>query len=275
MGNNRKQIIGALENGLKKCSFVFAFWLEGADAMGTVDKYSDIDIWLDVQDGREVNVIKKVRGILSRLAPLDFVHEINHPDPKICQIFFHLKGSSEFLIIDVCVQSHSRDMLFTRGHKDEAVKVVFDKAGVVRFCDLDQAEFKRKLKLRIDELRKTFLFFQAWVMKGVRRNNFLEALSYYHSFVLAPLVELLRIYYEPTKREFGLKHVERDLPRSGLKSLEDLYKVNSTVDISVKTKAANQLFLKMLKKLKLEGGESSQKVGQLKLESSDGENAAG
>jgi len=252
MKTTREQIIKAFSNELKNNSFVFAFWLEGADAHNRVDEYSDMDVWLDVQDGHEEMVIEQIHSILSKIAPLDFEHEIDHPHPKIRQKFFHLKDTSEFLIIDVCVQSHSREFWYTNGHADEKVKIIFEKGKVIEFRNLDKIEFQNLQKKRIDELKKTFLFFQAWVKKGVNRDNFLEALKYYHSFILDPLVELLRLRYEPTKREFGLKHIERDLPKDILHTIEDLYKVNSTSEISTKSQKANELFFEVLKEVEKE-----------------------
>lgn len=248
----REQIIDALGNELKNNSFVFAFWLEGADAHNTVDEYSDIDVWLDVQDGHEEMVIEKVQSILSKISPLDFEHEINHPHPKIRQKFFHLKDTSEFLIVDTCVQSHSRKFWYTKEHADEKVRIIFEKEKVIEFRNLDKIEFQTLQKKRIAELKKTFLFFQAWVKKGVNRDNFLEALKYYHSFILDPLIEMLRLYYEPTKREFGLKHIERDVPNNILQTIEDLYKINSTSEISVKSQKANELFFEVLKEVEKE-----------------------
>jgi len=249
---NREQIIKKLADELKVDPFIFAFWLEGADALNTVDDYSDIDIWLDVQDGHESVVMEQIHAVLSQIAPLDFEHEVEHPHPKIRQNFFHLQGTSEFLIIDVCIQSHSREFWFTKGSKDEEAKIIFDKKGVVAFRDLDETKFRDGQKNRVEELKKTFPFFSAWVKKEVKRNNFLEAVSYYRPLVLDPLVELLRIRYEPTKREFGLKHIKRDLPHDVFLQLEDLYKVNSVSEINMNLDKANTLFFEVLKEVEKE-----------------------
>ena len=155
MSTDRNQIINKLEDELKNNSFVFAFWLEGADALNTVDEYSDMDVWLDVQDGHEGMAIEQVQSILSKIAPLDFEHEIDHPHPKIRQKFFHLKDTSEFLIIDVCVQSHSREFWYTNKNADEKVKIIFEKGKVIEFRNLDKIEFQNLQKKRIDELKKT------------------------------------------------------------------------------------------------------------------------
>jgi len=247
MKTMRSQIISALGRELKKDPAIFAFWLEGADAHNVVDEYSDMDVWLDVRDGYEKRTVKKIQAILSEISPIDFQHEINHPDPKIHQTFFHLRGTSEFLIIDVCVQSHSRKFFYTKGNVDEKVKIIFEKGRVIKFRKLNKLKLKAQTRKREAELEKTFLFFQAWVGKGIKRGDFLEALKYYHSFVLDPLVELLRIRHEPTKRDFGLKHIKRDLPKRLVERVEDLYKIGSAKDILLKTAKANRLFDETLK----------------------------
>jgi len=133
--------------------------------------------------------------------------------------------------------------------KDEKAKVIFDKQNVIETRKMDTAKFQLEQEKRIEELQKTFLFFQAWVKKGISRNSFLETLSYYHSFVLEPLTELIRIRYQPTKRHFGLKHIERDLPYEIIRELENLYVINSITEISFKSQQANILFFKVLKEV--------------------------
>lgn len=243
----RQQIIEALNIGLKNDPTVFAFWLEGADVHDRVDQYSDIDIWLDVKDTHESKILKKAETILSRLGKIDFAHEVEHPHPKIRQKFFHLKNTSEFLIIDVCIQSHSRVFWYTKEFKDEKAKIIFDKSNVVQYKSVDQKKFNKEISDRVQELEKTFIFFQAWVNKSINRENFLEALGSYHEKVLQPLVEILRIRYEPTKKDFYLNGISLDIPKKILKELEDLYKINSINDIKAKSQKANKLFFTIIK----------------------------
>jgi len=246
----RQQIINILGEELKNNSLVFALWLEGADAQGRKDQYSDIDIWIDVKDNSESKIFKRVETILSKLGKIDFVHEVEHPHPKIRQKFFHIKGTPEFLIIDVCIQSHSRVFWYTKGFQDEKVKIIFDKSNVIQFKPMNKIQFNKAISLRIQELEKTFLFFQTWINKSIKRDNFLEALNYYHEKVLQPLVEILRIKYEPTKKNFYLKHIVYDIPQKELKLLEDLYRINSTRDIKEKSKKARRIFYKVLTEIK-------------------------
>ena len=82
MSIKRAQIIKILSKELKNNSFVFAFWLEGSEGTNTVDKYSDLDFWLDVKDGEEKNIAKEFKKILSQIAPIDFEYEMPKPHPK-------------------------------------------------------------------------------------------------------------------------------------------------------------------------------------------------
>lgn len=238
----RANIIRTLKEGLKQNQSVFALWLEGSDAAGKVDEYSDIDFWMDVADGKEDEAFTAVESLLSQLAPIDFKYEKDHSHPKIRQAFFHLAGTSEFLIADVCIQSHSRVFWYTKGHPDHLVKMLFDKANVIEYREPNEKQFQREIKERTAELKKTFHFNQAWAKKALGRNDFLEAMGYYNTEILEPLVELIRIKYQPLKREFYLKHIQRDLPADIVKRLEPLFQVNSVEDIKKNLDLANQWF---------------------------------
>jgi predicted nucleotidyltransferase len=56
----RQEILAYLQAKLEPHPHVHALWLEGADARNKVDEYSDIDLWLDVEDGHEESVLLKL-----------------------------------------------------------------------------------------------------------------------------------------------------------------------------------------------------------------------
>ena len=60
----RETILSLLEEGLRNNPAVHALWLEGADGLGTTDEYSDLDIWLDVADGREEDILELCLSLL-------------------------------------------------------------------------------------------------------------------------------------------------------------------------------------------------------------------
>jgi len=243
----REKIVGIVRDGLKDNSAVLAMWLEGSAASGHADEYSDIDIWLDVEDSKEQMMLNKTKEILEKIGPLDYDYQRRkHPHPKITQRFFHIKGTSEFLLIDLNVQSHSRDFFFTKNKEGEDVQVIFEKGGSLKFQEFDEEEIKKEIDEKKPDLVKLFKLTHG-VDGEIARNNFLEALMYYHKFILEPLVDLLRIEHCPAKHGFYLKHIGRDLPEDIVARLEDLYKVNSVEELRQKLQKAKEWFDEIVK----------------------------
>jgi len=246
---SRNSIISCLKE-LEKDPKVYACWLEGADAHGRVDKYSDIDIWIDVEDNYVPKAFKKIEKLLENIGDIDYSFEKEHSHPKIRQKFYHLKGSSKFLIIDVCIEKHSRVFWYTSGYEDEKVSIIFDKTKVIKFKKLDKRKLKKDTEEKIKSLDRAGFgqlapnsFFQVWVEKEINRKHFLQSFAAYQKYILIPLVELIRLRYTPTKSGYHLSGISKDnIPVSITKRLEDLYKISSLEDIKKKMKKANKLY---------------------------------
>lgn len=240
----REQIIKAIEDGLKNNPSVFAFWLEGADASGLLDEYSDMDMWLDVEDGQENSIFQRVEEILKNLGELDFAYEQEQPYPQIRHKNFHIKGTPDSLLLDVCIQSHGREFEFTKGLRGEEVKIIFDRPGVIKFKEFDESQWKKMQEKRVHHLKHIFAQ-EARVTKMIKRGEFIDAFHFYYKFILQPLSELLRIRYDPQQQAF-LKYISKDLPKDIATILENLYKVNSLDEMTTKIETARNLFTKTL-----------------------------
>jgi len=230
MSIDRKLILNILSELLQSVVYVNALWLEGADSLNKVDEFSDIDLWIDVNDGFEDKSIKFVRQELLKIGPLDFEFETKHPHPKIRQIFFHLKDTPKYMIIDMCLQSHSRDFWFTKEMEGEEAVVLFDKKNVIRFLPLNKAEFNKKLEQRKEYLLKKYQIMKIDVEKELERNDYLGALNFYLPLTRV-FIDLLRIEHSPTKHEFGLKHSKRDFPENVQKILINVLSFNTVSDL--------------------------------------------
>lgn len=237
----RESIISTLTDALRNNPLVHALWLEGSDAHGLADEYSDIDLWLDVEDGSEEDVLRSIKDIAHTIGPIDYEYIGANPDPQIRQAFLHIEGTPEFWILDICIQSHSRQVALTRGFADEKITVLFDKSGVIRYADADWPALQEAQKRRAAELASALPRARTLLRKELCRGNFLEALHYYHEGLLRPLVELLRIRHQPTKQGFYLKHISRDLPGDVVALLEDLHAVSSLEEISMKSERASSI----------------------------------
>ncbi|MEZ4623000.1 MAG: nucleotidyltransferase domain-containing protein [Caldilineaceae bacterium] len=228
--SERAIVLQTIVGAVKPSPQVYAAWLEGSDAMGYADAYSDLDLWLDVADGAEDAVFALIRRTLLTLGELDIDYEREHPHPQIRQAFFHVAHMSPYLLVDLCIQAHSRDRRATSFIPDlDGVKVLFDKAQVVMFVEEKPWEDPQQ---QLVVIRQEFSIFQRWVEKCLHRGDFLEALAAYHHYTLEPLVTLLRLHYIPAKADYHLKHSRQDLPAAVVARLERLYGVSSLAEIA-------------------------------------------
>ena len=79
-----------MKSNLENDKAVFAFWLEGADSLNAVDKFSDIDFVLDVKDCEEERVFQKIESILSKIGNFDLNWEGPRPNSFLRHKVFHM-----------------------------------------------------------------------------------------------------------------------------------------------------------------------------------------
>jgi hypothetical protein len=159
----------------------------------------------------------------------------------------HIAVSSAYLLLDVCVQSHSRGSegaTFTEGDVAELPLILFDKAGVIRIVPPVPTVVAK-------EAEETALQFgeRARVIKYIRRAHYLEAHAYYEKYVCRPLVRLLRLVYTPRHSDYGLVHISSHLPHVVTAQLEILYQVSSISDIEDRLPLADELFIQAMNAL--------------------------
>lgn len=241
---DKNTITARLCGALEPLPYIHAFWLEGADAAGMADEYSDIDYWVDVDDEMEAQAISAVENALSGLADIDFFYVFDHPHPKIRQRIYHLKGTGEFLMIDFCWQLHSRpqeEYGYYENAPVEAAKVLFDKDNVIRwqpmdlsgFADANAARFREACYRRTQHCR---------VVKYIRRGLYLEAYAHYNEYILEPLIDLLRILYTPAYSDYYLTHISRHIPAPERQKLEEFARISSLKDMEAKIPPAGKWF---------------------------------
>lgn len=245
-----QKIVDVLSKKLEQESYVHAAWLEGSMATKDADEHSDIDIWFDVDDDSVDETFAAVEKAIKTLGTIDNQFAQANPNEHIRSRVYHLAGTPATLQIDVDLQLHSRDFTFTRGVKDQDIIVLFDKDGTIKFQDLDEAKLKRENLAKLKDTESRYHGMRPAVARQIERGKYLEALVYYHRWVLEPLLEVSRIAYQPTKTEFGLKHVYKDLPSEVTDELESLFVLNSVEELPAKLQQADSLFEKVTKRAK-------------------------
>jgi predicted nucleotidyltransferase len=216
-----ENILEKLYAAFKQAPYVHAVWLEGSRVEGLADEYSDYDVWVDVDDEAEQTVIDLAETTLKTFSNLDVKFELPKSHPHLRHVTYHVEGTGKFEVIEVNTQKHSRNYQFVKGV--DKIQVIFDKDETIKYCE-------PKVDSGI-----------VWVERELMRKNYLEAYAAYEFWLLKPLVELARIKYAPSKQEYDLKHIARDLPQELVGAFTELYQNQSSGDIEKHITTARHL----------------------------------
>ena len=220
---NRDKIAKYLQNKLESRDDIYAFWIEGSLPQGHADEFSDIDLWLSVDDDKIFTIYSDIEQILAEIAPIDFRYVVKNKG-ELGHNVYHLQGMSNFLTIDVNTQGISRDphdTVLVRGIDD--AEIIFDKRNIIKFKDREPVNIDIEAKRK--KLQGFYTQMHPSLLKNVRRGKNLEALYYYH-IILRYATKFLRLKHGwHEKTDFDLKHIYRDIPESEVKNLERFYEV--------------------------------------------------
>ena len=232
----RDSIIRALTSELQPLPSVHAFWEAGAAAFNRIDEWSDIDLYIVVEDAVAVSeAFIIVEKTLTALSPIQIKHEVSWPPASgVFQKFYRLEGTSEFLLVDLAVMTLSAPDKFLGPQIHGDAVFLFNKKGSVRALPVDHEAFVRGLLERRRRLTERMELFGPFVPKEVHRGNWLEALEFYRGVVLQSLVEALRMQYGPVHYDFRVRYVYRELPPNVLRRLERLAFVKDPDELAAK-----------------------------------------
>jgi hypothetical protein len=223
--NERQHLLQALRAAVEPETAIEAAWLEGADAAGYADDGSDIDLWLDVRTGAEDAAFELIRSVLRTFGPVTLDDEFAHPDPLVRQRFLGSEGLPSLNFVDVCVQTHGRQAVFTLA---DPCFIWVDRAQVIQRSDTTTEV--QAVQKQLEQAKARSWRFML-VEKELRRGHLLEALNYYHVEVLQRLITALRLVHCPEKATHGFKHVHRDLPSGTVARLLKLSRAHTVADL--------------------------------------------
>ena len=246
----RKKIIEALVEALKPLDYVHAFYEGGAVAFDRVDEWSDLDLYLVVDDEKVNETFVVVEKTLKSLSPIK--QKIDLPQtawPGVSQAFYRLKDANDYLIIDLCVLKLSSLEKFLEPEIHGNVVFYFNKSGKVKPLPLDRDALVRRLNERMGQLQARFGMFNNFVQKEINRGHHLESIDLYHGLTLATLVEALRIKHNPIHYNFKMEYLHYELPSETIKKLEHLYFVKDEKDLQEKYREAIKWFNKTMQEI--------------------------
>jgi len=248
MEDLRTLMIQTLNNRLQQEPAVLAVWLEGADATGTVDEFSDIDLCCSVADGQLDAVRAVAQSSLETLGGLDLVSPLDSRNAIHSHTVFHIKDTPPYLLLDFVIFPTGHEVRFISGDEIEKPLVLFDRGNVIQYRMLDEEAIRKERLSRLKALRETVSQVSR-IDKYVKRGDFLEAYGYYQKWLFTPLVEILRLKYTPLHADYYIVHISRHLPEDVLKKLENLMQFTSIKELAEKSELAARLFKDTLSEL--------------------------
>jgi len=239
----RDDVIKALVNALKPLDYAHALYEGGAVAFNRVDEWSDVDLYLVVDDEKVDEAFPAVEKALEMLSPIKQKYEVKQlPWPGISQAFYKLENASEYLLIDFAVLKLNGSEKFLEPEIHGKPIFYFNKGGVVKAPTLNRDTLNRNLHERLVRLKDRFAMFNVFVQKEINRGNYLEASWLYHSLTLGSVVDALRIKYSPFHHDFKTRYIQYELPKEIVEKLEHLYFVKDEKDLETKYREATEWF---------------------------------
>jgi hypothetical protein len=232
-----EQIVASLENE----GYILAIWLEGSDGTQSTDSYSDIDVVCYTKEDYVDDAVNRLDDCMNRLGQVDIAYEQPYRPANNRYKVYHLESTPDSLLIDVTIQSESCPVTFLKEDKSVLPRVLVDKAGIVKYQDVDLATYRSQLRTQLEQAKGVFSQ-MGRAVKYTKRGLFLESLIYYHKYVLSPLVDVLRIINTPFQADCFLVHASRDFPAEVVHALERLYGVTTVQEIAERIALAGEMF---------------------------------
>lgn len=238
----RPALIAAVRGALEPRPFVHCLWEGGATCFARADQWSDVDLQCEVDDDQVAATFTAVEKALEAVAEISLCFFV--PEPAWhghSQRFYRFANAEPWLQLDFCVMKRGAAHKFNEPDIHGPAGVLFDRSGLFgkNVVRTDRAAFETRLRARLEALRVRFAMFQVLVEKETWRGNAIDALYFYHSLTLAPLVELLRIRHDPLRHNWGNRYLHHTLPRPEAERLQRLMYVATPAEIPAKrTEAA-------------------------------------
>ena len=237
----RRHVVEALTESLRETPFIHAMWEGGAAAGGTLDEWSDIDLYVLVDDDKVEQAFSEVETALSILSPISLKLPVPETGwPGVHQAFYKLADASEYQVIDFAVVTRSAKEKFLEPRVHGEAVFYFNKVGEIEFEPFDESASTAAIRKRRKRLADRLEIFGCFLQKEVNRGNQIEAVDLYHRLFLSTLIELLRMEYDPDHYSFGTRHVHTELPQDIVERLERLSFVRDGNDLRKNHRETNE-----------------------------------
>ncbi len=240
----RDRITSALCQALEPLPSVLAGWEGGSAAFDAIDKYSDIDlIFLVENNAVSDELYAAAQAAITTVSPIT----CSHLDSV--GRYYKLEEGGDYLLVDLCFLRQGTPDRRLDVERHGQIHQLFDKGDWLRDRSLDETTLGAARDKRRQELQAWFSVSQNFVRKAIIRGQEVDALAAFWGYTLRPLVELLRMRYCPLRWDFGMRYLDRDLPRPVFRELQDIMFVKDPNDLSAHLEKANGWGVRLLHEL--------------------------
>ena len=202
-------LVALLGATAERLPFAEAAWIGGGAAFGRVDRWSDVDFQIVCEAEHADAAFAAIEAAL----PIEL--SVQGPGP-LRQRFYRLRGEDPHLFVDFCVIPRSELAPYLDPTRHGQPRVLFDRTGVLA-PKADVPELDVRLRRAVARFR---FFARVMIERNIGRGKTVELAGAWTSFVLAPLVEVLRAVHDPERQDFGLRYTDIDLPSDVYSTLE-------------------------------------------------------
>ncbi len=237
-------ILAALLAALADASL--AIWEGGSAANGRSDELSDVDLHVIVADEHVEEAFCVAQAALEVLGTLDTPYRLSEPTwHGHSQCFHHIEGTPPTLLVDLVVMRESAPDHFLDPERHGHGVVHLDRGGYTRAPVFDAAAHRERMVAAREDIASRARMFGAFVDKELRRGRTIDAISFYHSLTLRPLLMALGMIHRPLTFDFG-RYAHEDLPEEVLSRLAPLYYVADPAELALKQAQAHAWLLELL-----------------------------
>jgi hypothetical protein len=195
------ELVALLGATAERLPFAEAAWIGGGAAFGRVDRWSDVDFQIVCETDHAEAAFAAIESVLS-------IELTVQGTGSLRQRFYRLRGEDPHLFVDFCVIARSEVAPYLDPVRHGQPRVLFDRAGVL-VPKRDTPELDVRLRRAVGRFR---FFARALVERNIGRGKIVELAWAWQSFVLTPLLEVLRAVHDPERQDFGFRYTDIDLP---------------------------------------------------------------
>jgi predicted nucleotidyltransferase len=225
ISKNNQEKINNLIDFLQQLPETGCCWYEGSFARNEQDEFSDVDLWVDCENGKEKELLSKVVKFLSQTENKEPIVAYNFAQdhPEIYQNYIIVDD----FVLDIAIQSQSRTpkVFFA---ENEEVKMIFDKNSAVQFStELRPTKYTEDLNsLKNWIIAKSFV-----IEKKSKRGKYFSVVGVYFNFL-----EDVILYYlikNDIPKSYSIYKDAEKLDEPTKKILQDLFRVDNIEEIVI------------------------------------------